>query len=145
KIIMGNITSTAGEARIGDNVRVGYFSQANDTLNATKTVLEEIQYSNPSLSLEKARSVLGGFLFPADDIYKKVGSLSFGERVRLSFAKLMQKEHDLLILDEPTNHLDIPSREAIESALQDYKGGILVVSHDRYFLEQLGEVNEFAL
>ncbi|MDP2656377.1 MAG: ABC-F type ribosomal protection protein [bacterium] len=145
KIIMGQTNSDNGTIEHGENVRVGYFSQENDTLDTTKTILDEIMKSNTSLTLEKARAVLGSFLFPADDIYKTIGSLSFGERVRLSFAKLMQKEHDLLILDEPTNHLDIPSREAIEHALEQYQGGILVVSHDRYFLKQLGELVECEL
>ncbi len=145
KIVMSEVLPDAGEVKIGDNVCVGYFSQTNETLDPAKNVLEEIQRSNTSLTLERARSVLGGFLFSNDDIYKKIESLSFGERVRLSFAKLMQKEHDLLILDEPTNHLDIPSREAIEHALRDYQGGILVVSHDRYFLQQLGEVDELGI
>jgi ATP-binding cassette subfamily F protein 3 len=139
KVIVNEAAADAGEITIGNNVHIGYFAQEHETLNPKKTVLEEFLHTDGlQLGSYNPRSVLGSFLFIDDDVFKKVSDLSLGERVRLIFAKLLQQQHELLILDEPTNHLDIASREAIEQALQNYQGAILVVSHDRYFLQQVG-------
>jgi len=139
RIIIDEMSADQGELQWGEGVRCGYFAQDHSTLDPKKTIMDEFM-ATPRLALnsKNPRSILGKFLFNGDDITKKVGSLSLGERVRLIFAKLTSQEHELLILDEPTNHLDIASREAIEVALSEYKGAILVVSHDRYFLDAIG-------
>jgi ATP-binding cassette subfamily F protein 3 len=123
--------------RIGPSLRVGYCAQEQEVLRDDRTLIDELRYEG--LSPERALSTLARFLFTADDASKRVGVLSGGERNRLQLAKLMVQQPDFLILDEPTNHLDIPACEAIEEALADFKGTILVVSHDRYFLDKLGE------
>ena len=105
-------------------------------INRNNTVLEELLFSYP-LSEEDARRMAGGFLFSEDEVNKKIGSLSGGERARISFMKLIKEQPNFLILDEPTNHLDIYSREVLEEALEDYDGTLLIVSHDRYFLESI--------
>ncbi len=139
KIIMGQLQPDHGVVQIGNNVDIGYFSQHHDELSSTDSVLESIIKDKNFFGEEqKARNMLGGFLFPADTIHKAVSSLSYGERVRLRFAKLSLKPYELLVLDEPTNHLDILSREVIEKSLLAYEGTLLIVSHDRYFLEQIG-------
>ncbi len=138
KIIIGKLSSDNGRVRIGENVRFGYFSQEYENLNPDKSVLEEFLGTEESVMATKnPRSILGSFLFSGQDVFKKVSDLSFGEQVRLIFAKLVSQENHFLILDEPTNHLDIQSREVIESALLNYKGAILVVSHDRYFVDKI--------
>ena len=139
KIIMGEIFPDSGEIRLGENIHFGYFAQEHEKLDENKTVIEEFNSTDRMqvVSEENSRSILGSFLFSGQDVFKKVSQLSFGERVRLIFAKLTNQENQLLILDEPTNHLDIPSREVIEEALLAYKGAIVVVSHDRHFLNQI--------
>lgn len=138
KILMGMQQADTGTVRIGENVSVGYFSQEQESLDLHKTVLDEFTDTPDNVRTKDARAVLGGFLFTDQDVFKKVSTLSLGERVRLIFAKLTSQRHELLILDEPTNHLDIPSREVIEKALIAYEGAILAVSHDRYFVEKIG-------
>lgn len=139
KIITGELRSDRGEVKIGDGVRFGYFAQEHETLDPGKTVMEEFLSTDRLFSfVRNPRSILGAFLFSGQSVFKKISSLSLGERVRLIFAKLTNQENELLILDEPTNHLDLQSREVIEDALLDYKGAILVVSHDRYFLDTIG-------
>lgn len=138
KILMGVLSPDSGAVRIGDSVSVGYFSQEQESLDLNKTVLDEFTDTPDNVRTKDARAVLGGFLFSDQDVFKKVSTLSLGERVRLIFAKLTSQRHELLILDEPTNHLDIPSREVIENALIAYEGAILAVSHDRYFVEKIG-------
>jgi ATP-binding cassette subfamily F protein 3 len=137
-LVLGKLSPTTGEVRVGDNIRVGSFDQEHADLDPKRTVIEEYMLAGTGLDFYGARSVLGKFLFRGDDTEKRVGDLSPGERARLSFAKLMARPHDLLVLDEPTNHLDIPARETIEAALREYGGAAVVVSHDRYFLEQIG-------
>jgi ATP-binding cassette subfamily F protein 3 len=122
--------------RIGPSLSVGYCSQEQEMLRESHTLLEEIQAAVP-MSRRDAASVLGRFLFEWDDLQRRVVELSGGERNRLQLARMMALRPNFLILDEPTNHLDIPAREAVEEALEDFQGTILVVSHDRYFLDKI--------
>lgn len=137
KTIIGEIEPLDGYMMFGHQIEVGYFDQNLANFHNGNTVLEELWNDYPNLDMYKIRSVLGAFLFSADEVFKEVDVLSGGEKVRLSFAKLMMKQANLLILDEPTNHLDIVSKEALESALNDYDGTILFVSHDRYFIKKI--------
>lgn len=138
KILTGDLQPDGGEIKFGENINFGYFAQEHETLNLEKTVMEEfLGIDRMSNSSKNPRSILGSFLFSNQSVFKKVADLSFGERVRLSFAKLTNQENELLILDEPTNHLDIQSREIVEDALMGYKGAMLIISHDRYFLDKI--------
>jgi ATP-binding cassette subfamily F protein 3 len=137
KTLMNIIPSLGGEYLFGHEIEKGYFDQQLAQFSSGKTVLEEIWDDNPELDRTTVRSVLGQFLFSADDVFKTVDVLSGGEKVRLSLAKLLLKHSNLLILDEPTNHLDIPGKEALEQALHGFTGSLLLVSHDRYFIKQL--------
>ena len=138
KIIGGIIQPDRGELKIGNGIRTGYFSQEQETLDRTRTVMSEfLSGDRLQIGSRDPRSILGSFLFSGEAQKKSVSDLSFGEKVRLMFAKLMNEENDLLLLDEPTNHLDIPSREAIEKSIMGYEGAIVLVSHDRYFVEKL--------
>ncbi len=138
KIISGRLEADAGEVRIGSRVTVGYFGQEYEELEDQNTVLEEV-LNNFALTLEEARTALGSMLFSGDDVFKKVGDLSGGEKGRLAILKLLLAGDNFLLLDEPTNHLDIESRELVEKMLADYEGTILLVSHDRYFIDQVVE------
>ena len=122
--------------RIGPRVRVGYYAQEHETLDFDRTILEEMRWET-GLSPEGAFSVLSRFLFGYEDMDKRIGSLSGGEKSRVQLAKLMVSDANLLLLDEPTNHLDIHSREQVEEALEAFEGTILVISHDRYFLDRI--------
>ena len=134
KIINGLEKQNSGEFKIGERVKIGYYDQNHQGLTSDYTILEELLYSF-DLSEEEARTVAGGFLFSNDDINKRISSLSGGEKARVAFMKLILEKPNFLILDEPTNHLDIYSREILEEALEGYEGTLLVVSHDRHFLE----------
>ncbi|BBA49900.1 putative ABC transporter ATP-binding protein [Fusobacterium varium] len=134
KIINGMEKQSKGDFKIGDRVKIGYYDQNHQGLDPKKTVLEELMY-HFVLSEEEARNICGGFLFTEDDVYKEISSLSGGEKARVAFMKLMLEKPNFLILDEPTNHLDIYSREILSESLEDYTGTILVVSHDRNFLD----------
>lgn len=134
KIINGMEKQSKGDFKIGDRVKIGYYDQNHQGLNPKRTVLEELMY-HFVLSEEEARNICGGFLFTEDDVYKEISSLSGGEKARVAFMKLMLEKPNFLILDEPTNHLDIYSREILSESLEDYTGTILVVSHDRNFLD----------
>ena len=137
KTLMEIIPSLGGSYLFGHQIEKGYFDQQLAQFSSNKTVLEELWDAYPELDRTEVRSVLGQFLFSADDVFKQVNVLSGGEKVRLSFAKLLLEHSNLLILDEPTNHLDIPGKEALEESLKGFTGSVLFVSHDRYFIQQL--------
>ena len=134
KIINGMEKQSKGDFKVGDRVKIGYYDQNHQGLNPKRTVLEELMY-HFVLSEEEARNICGGFLFTEDDVYKEISSLSGGEKARVAFMKLMLEKPNFLILDEPSNHLDIYSREILSESLEEYTGTILVVSHDRNFLD----------
>ncbi|HIS03298.1 MAG TPA: ABC-F family ATP-binding cassette domain-containing protein [Candidatus Pullichristensenella avicola] len=136
-IIARKLKADAGEVEFGANVDLGYYEQHQTGLDPEKDVLNELWDAFPRLDLDRVRSVLALFLFTGDDVYKKVGMLSGGEKGRVSLCKLMLKRDNLLLLDEPTNHLDMDSREVLEGALEDFDGTILAVSHDRYFINRV--------
>ena len=137
KTIVGDIKSLGGYMLFGHQIEVGYFDQNLAQMHSEKTVLEELWDEYPDLDKQVIRNTLGAFLFSSDEVFKTVSVLSGGEKVRLALAKLMLKGANFLILDEPTNHLDIISKEALEAALSDYDGTILMVSHDRYFIKKI--------
>lgn len=136
KAIVGELFPTEGHIDIGNRVQVGYFSQEHEELHDRWQVVDEI-INNYNFTEEKARNVLGLFLFKGDDVFKLVGDLSGGERARLALLKLFLQGDNFLILDEPTNHLDVPTREIVERALQQFGGTCFIISHDRYFLDQV--------
>ena len=136
KIINQIIDADAGSMRLGTNVTIGYYDQEHHVLHSDKTLFEEISDEYPNLNNTQIRNTLAAFLFTGDDVFKKISTLSGGERGRVSLAKLMLSESNFLILDEPTNHLDIMSREILETALNHYEGTVLYVSHDRYFINR---------
>ncbi len=137
KIILHKLTPTAGSLTAGYNVHVGYYDQENQNLNPENTVLDELWNAYPTRTETEIRNTLGLFRFTGEDVFKTVSVLSGGERARLTLSKLMLSQMNLLVLDEPTNHLDIDSREALESALEQFEGTIVTVSHDRYLIEKL--------
>lgn len=136
KSIVGELVPLNGHIDIGNRVQVGYFSQEHEELHDQWQVVDEI-INNYNFTEEKARNVLGSFLFKGDDVFKLVGDLSGGERARLALLKLFLQGDNFLILDEPTNHLDVPTREIVERALQQFDGTCFIISHDRYFLDQV--------
>ncbi|MCF0110211.1 MAG: ABC-F family ATP-binding cassette domain-containing protein, partial [Erysipelotrichaceae bacterium] len=137
KTLMGLVEPLSGAYLYGHQIETGYFDQQLAQFNSGKTVIEELWDEYPDLDRTAIRTVLGQFLFSADDVFKSVDVLSGGEKVRLSFAKLLLQHSNFLMLDEPTNHLDIPCKEALEESLKDFEGTLLFVSHDRYFVKQL--------
>lgn len=137
KIINKELEQDSGSFKYGSNVKIGYFDQNIDKLNSDKTVLDEVWDMFRFMTETEIRSALAMFLFVGEDVFKKVSSLSGGERAKLSLLKIMLSKPNFLILDEPTNHLDIISREVLENALLDFNGTLLVVSHDRYFINKL--------
>ncbi len=136
ELALGHIEPSAGQIRMSDSLRLGYLDQHGEVLDPNRSVLDEAWSANPELVPEQVRSRLGTFLLSGDDVYKLCSELSGGQRSRLMLCKLVISAPDVLILDEPTNHLDIASREMLEAALDDYTGTIIVVSHDRYFLDR---------
>ncbi len=134
KLLNGLTPPDAGTIRLGTNVTIGYYDQEHNVLNSDKTLFDEIQDTYPNMNNTKVRNTLAAFLFTGDDVFKKISDLSGGEKGRVSLAKLMLSNANLLILDEPTNHLDIVSKEILENALNSYTGTVLYVSHDRYFI-----------
>ncbi|MGN0329088.1 MAG: ribosomal protection-like ABC-F family protein [Lachnospira sp.] len=137
KLINGLLPADKGEIYLGAKVNIGYYDQEHHVLDPDKTIFEEIQDSYPDLNNTKIRNTLAAFLFTDEDVFKYIRDLSGGERGRVSLAKLMLSNANLLILDEPTNHLDITSKEILENALNNYTGTVLFVSHDRYFINQV--------
>ncbi|MCL4300877.1 MAG: ATP-binding cassette domain-containing protein [Anaerolineae bacterium] len=136
KTILGQVKPKAGAIRFGAGVEVGYFAQTQASLNLEASILDEI-LGVQNLPIGEARNYLGRFLFSGDDVFKPIGSLSGGERSRVALAKLTLTGSNFLMLDEPTNHLDIPSQENLERVLNDFAGTVLLVSHDRYFVDAL--------
>lgn len=136
KIINGLLSADSGTIRIGANVHIGYYDQEHHVLHMEKTLFEEISDDYPTLNNTEIRNTLAAFLFTGEDVFKRIGDLSGGERGRVSLAKLMLSESNFLILDEPTNHLDIASKEILEDAINHYTGTVLYVSHDRYFINR---------
>lgn len=139
KTIVGNIPPLQGEYRFGTGVEIGYFDQQMAMYSSDKTVLEDFWDEFPSLTQTEIRNMLGAFLFSGDDVFKKVNMLSGGEKVRLALCKIFKRRPNVLILDEPTNHMDIVGKETLESMLKDYKGTLIFVSHDRYFIKQVSQ------
>jgi ATP-binding cassette subfamily F protein 3 len=138
KTLLGKVPALAGESRWGSKVQVGYYAQQLDDLDDRNEIIMELRRVAPStVTAGELRSFLAQFLFTGDDVYKKVQDLSGGEKGRLALAKLIYSRVNVLVLDEPTNHLDIPSREALEEALDSYDGTIITISHDRYFLDRI--------
>ncbi|MDD6213721.1 MAG: ABC-F family ATP-binding cassette domain-containing protein, partial [Firmicutes bacterium] len=137
KMIIGEEKPISGEIRIGANIKIGYYDQIQENLNADKTVIDEVWDAYPKMTETQIRNALAAFLFRGDEVFRRIDKLSGGERARVQLVKLILKPVNFLILDEPTNHLDIESREALEKALMNYDGTLLVVSHDRYFINKL--------
>jgi len=136
KILNEVIVADNGSFRLGSKVQIGYYDQEHHVLHMDKTIFDEISDDYPTLTNTQIRNTLAAFLFTGDDVFKRIGDLSGGERGRVSLAKLMLSEANFLILDEPTNHLDIVSKEILEKVLNEYTGTVLYVSHDRYFINQ---------
>lgn len=136
KIINSILEPDCGTVTLGSNVHIGYYDQEHHVLHMEKTLFDEISDAYPTLTNTQIRNTLAAFLFTGDDVFKRIGDLSGGERGRVSLAKLMLSESNFLILDEPTNHLDITSKEILESAVNGYTGTVLYVSHDRYFINK---------
>ena len=136
-IIMDKLKADSGVKILGTNVNVGYYDQEQSNLSTDKTILDEVWDDFPELTTSKLRGVLAAFLFTGDDVFKTIDKLSGGEKCRVNLLKLMLSKSNLLLLDEPTNHLDIPSREALEEAILSYDGTLIVISHDRYFLNKV--------
>jgi ATP-binding cassette subfamily F protein 3 len=136
RCILGWAEPTDGTITIGPSVRPGYYAQEHETLDPNRNLIEEVRQVRPMYE-EQAVSFLGRFLFPYEMVRKLVGDLSGGERSRLQLAKLMLSNANFLLLDEPTNNLDLPSCEVLENALDEFEGTVLVISHDRYFLDRV--------
>ncbi|WP_291571589.1 ABC-F family ATP-binding cassette domain-containing protein [Clostridium sp. UBA4548] len=137
KIIMDRLPSDTGVKVLGKNVFLGYYDQEQSNLNLNKTILDEVWDDFPNMTTTEIRNALAAFLFTGEDVFKHISTLSGGERCRINLLKLMLSKANFLLLDEPTNHLDIMSREALEDAITDYDGTIIVISHDRYFLNKV--------
>jgi ATP-binding cassette, subfamily F, member 3 len=137
KILLGKITPDTGNCRLGTGVKIGYYDQLQTGLRPEKRVIDEIWDYYPQMTETQIRSALAVFLFQGDDVFKQVSTLSGGERARVLLLRLMLSRDNFLLLDEPTNHLDLPSCEALENALKDYEGTLLIISHDRYFINKI--------
>lgn len=137
KTIVGKIPALSGEYRFGTNVQIGYFDQQMAMYTSNKTVLDDFWDEYPNLTETEARNALGAFLFSGEDVFKNVNMLSGGEKVRLALCKILKTKPNVLVLDEPTNHMDIVGKETLESMLKDYRGTLIFVSHDRYFVKKV--------
>ena len=139
RTMVGELPPLRGHARLGSNVKINYYAQSHEGLVMSNTILDEMRRIRPTIKETEARTFLGRFLFSGDDVFKRVGDLSGGERGRVALAQLTLIGGNLLILDEPTNHLDIGAREALEDVLNEYDGTLLFVSHDRYFIDAVAD------
>ena len=139
KILTGKIPQDRGEFEYGANVMPGYFDQMQQNLDLSKTAIDEVWDRFPNLTQTEVRSALAAFLFKGDDVFKPLSKMSGGERARVSLLKLMLQGSNFLLLDEPTNHLDAASREELENTLLEYGGTLLIISHDRYFINKLAD------
>ena len=137
KTLIGQLDKIGGKYTFGERVEIGYFSQQLDNIDENNTIYEEIEKANPKMTSNEIRNLLGAFEFSGDSVFKKINCLSGGEKVRVSLAKILNNKPNLLILDEPSNHLDIISKNTIEKLLKEYKGTIIVVSHDRYLINNV--------
>ncbi len=138
KTLLGLVPPFSGEVILGASLKVGYFAQAHEDLQPKRTLVQELEAVAPQMLLAEIRNYLARFLFKGDDVFRKVSTLSGGERGRLALAILALKDTNLLLLDEPTNHLDIPSQEVLQEVLMGYRGTMMLVSHDRYLIDALG-------
>lgn len=129
--------SDCGVKVLGKNVFLGYYDQEQSNLNESKAIIDEVWDDFPHMTTTEVRTALAAFLFTGDDVFKKISTLSGGEKCRINLLKLMLSKSNFLLLDEPTNHLDIMSREALEEAILNYDGTIILISHDRYFLNKI--------
>jgi len=139
KTIVGNLNKLGGTFEIGHNVKIGYFDQQMAQLNSEKTVFDEFYEEFPKLTVTEVRNSLAAFMFYGEDVFKKVSMLSGGEKVRLALCKILKTGPNLLILDEPTNHMDIIGKETLENMLKEYKGTLIFVSHDRFFVNKIAD------
>ena len=139
KTILGRYTAQSGRISFGEGVRIGYYDQIQTGMDSEKTIFEELSDSFPAMTNTEIRNTLARFLFKNDDVFKPLSTLSGGERARVLLTKLMLGKANFLLLDEPTNHLDINSCEALEKALGEYEGTLLMVSHDRYLINALAD------
>ncbi len=139
KILTGGLEADSGDYKIGANTFFGYYDQIQENLHMDKTVIDEVWDEYPKLTQTEIRNALAAFLFRGEDVFKEINKLSGGERARVELVKLILKSVNLLIMDEPTNHMDLESKEALENALSEYNGTLLIVSHDRYFINKLAD------
>ena len=137
KIILGEEIPSGGKIRLGGSVNIGYFDQEQESLSLDNTIFEEISQTYPMMTNFEIRSYLAKFMFYNDDVDRTISELSGGERARISLLKLMISDTNFILMDEPTNHLDIDSKEILEDAILDYEGSVLIISHDRYFLNKI--------
>lgn len=137
KIVLGELFQDGGKAKMGESVNVGYFDQEQKSLNLENTIFDEIRDAFPMLTNFEIRSYLAKFMFYDTDVFREISELSGGERARISLLKLMISDCNFILMDEPTNHLDIDSKEILEDAILDFEGTLLIISHDRYFLNKV--------
>lgn len=137
KTLANALPPLSGKVTFGTQVRLDYYDQEQEELNEQETVLEEVWQAHPKLDQTEVRSYLGQFLFTGEDVFKRVASLSGGEKARLSLLKRLLNRANLLLMDEPTNHLDLESKERLEEGLESFPGTLLFISHDRYFINRL--------
>lgn len=137
KIVLGELFQDGGKAKMGESVNVGYFDQEQKSLNIENTIFDEIRETFPMLTNFEIRSYLAKFMFYDTDVFREISELSGGERARISLLKLMISDCNFILMDEPTNHLDIDSKEILEDAILDFEGTLLIISHDRYFLNKI--------
>lgn len=139
KIILGKVEQMSGTVKIGTDIHIGYYDQIQENLSMDKTVIDEIWDEYPDMKETEVRNALAQFQFKGEDVFKEIKTLSGGERARVELTKLILKKVNFLIMDEPTNHLDVEARESLENALSEYGGTMLMVSHDRYFINKLAD------